>query len=151
MVRPCEKSITSSSVPWITRTGDVTFGTLSILGNASKNHVRLVAGKATRMPDISGECRITAPTSYLSHSNTIQTNEHLYWLALHAINWPHHQQIMRPRTNRNNIYLLAKSTVGTVPAQMKRQKMWNVTLCRAIERIVVNRPLFAYLYFDHTI
>lgn len=58
--------MTSSSVPWITSTGDVTFGTLSILGNASKNHVLRVAGNATRIPDINGECNITAPTSYLN-------------------------------------------------------------------------------------
>jgi hypothetical protein len=31
MARPWEKSITSSSVPWITSTGDVTFETLSML------------------------------------------------------------------------------------------------------------------------
>lgn len=32
------------------------------LGKTSKNHVRLVFGNATLMPDISGECKITAPT-----------------------------------------------------------------------------------------
>lgn len=31
MLRPCEKSITSSSVPWITNTGEVIFDTLSML------------------------------------------------------------------------------------------------------------------------
>ncbi len=31
MARPWEKSITSSSVPWITRTGELILGTLSIL------------------------------------------------------------------------------------------------------------------------
>ena len=103
MARPWEKSITSSSVPWITSTGDVTFETLSMLsgkkangysrsidsiqlfmgrqrshhytfldimfttylGKASKHQVRCVLGKATRIPDIKGECNITAPTSYL--------------------------------------------------------------------------------------
>jgi hypothetical protein len=37
--------------------------TITHLGNASKNHVRLVAGNATRIPDMSGEWSITAPTS----------------------------------------------------------------------------------------
>lgn len=63
MLSPCEKSITSSSVPWITNTGDVIFDTLSMLGNTSKNHVRLVLGKATRIPLIRAECSTTAPTS----------------------------------------------------------------------------------------
>ena len=35
------------------------------LGKASKNHVLLVWGNATLMPDIRAECSITAPTSYL--------------------------------------------------------------------------------------
>jgi hypothetical protein len=33
------------------------------LGKASKNHVLLVCGKATLIPDIRAECRTTAPTS----------------------------------------------------------------------------------------
>ena len=67
MAMPCEKSMTSSSVPWMTSTGDVTFDTLSMEGKASKHQVRCVLGKATLIPDISGECKITAPTSYLSN------------------------------------------------------------------------------------
>jgi len=33
------------------------------LGNASKHHVLFVSGKATRIPDIKGECRMTPPIS----------------------------------------------------------------------------------------
>ena len=133
MARPWEKSITSSSVPWITSTGDVTFETLSMLpekqhkfkvnlwssswsndshavtkthtltifslqylGKASKHQVRCVLGKATRIPDIKGECNITAPTSYL-------VAVEWWWLRIIS-------EILQ-----NCYYRDAKSTVGTVP------------------------------------
>ncbi|RNA34868.1 hypothetical protein BpHYR1_053684 [Brachionus plicatilis] len=53
MAMPCDKSITSSSVPWITKTKLLILFTLSMLGNASQHHVLLVLN-ATLMPDIRG-------------------------------------------------------------------------------------------------
>lgn len=38
MAKPWEKSITSSSVPWMTRTGDATFETLSMLKHMKKSY-----------------------------------------------------------------------------------------------------------------
>ena len=38
MARPWEKSITSSSVPWITNTGEVTLDILSMLGDGKEKH-----------------------------------------------------------------------------------------------------------------
>lgn len=46
----------------MTKVGHRTRGTLSIEGNASQHHVCCVPGKATRIPDISGECNINAAT-----------------------------------------------------------------------------------------
>lgn len=124
MAMPWEKSITSSSVPWMTRTGDVTLETLSILypihyrishgwrptnhsddfqkylGKASKHQVRCVLGKATRIPDMRGECRMTAPTSYLikvfKKSILLMSSTSL-------------------KNKKMRDYLEARSTVGTVP------------------------------------
>lgn len=73
MDTPCEKSITSSSVPWITKVGHFTRGTFSIDGNASQHQVVVVPGKATRIPDMSGECRIRAATSSRLARSTLGT------------------------------------------------------------------------------
>lgn len=43
------------------------------LGNASKQYVFLVSGKATRRPDIRGEWRMTAAHSYLEARSTVGT------------------------------------------------------------------------------
>lgn len=51
---------TSSSVPCITRVGHLTRGIFSIEGKASQHQVLWVPGQATRIPDISGECRTSA-------------------------------------------------------------------------------------------
>ena len=46
---------------------------ITYLGNASKNHVRLVCGNATRIPDIKAEWRTTAATSYRDARSTVGT------------------------------------------------------------------------------
>lgn len=46
---------------------------LTYLVKASKNQVLLIVGKATRTPDIKGECRTTAPTSYRAARSTVGT------------------------------------------------------------------------------
>lgn len=43
------------------------------LGNASKQYVFLVSGKATRRPDIRGEWRMTAAHSYREARSTVGT------------------------------------------------------------------------------
>jgi len=43
------------------------------LVNTSRQQVRFVCGNATRIPDMSGEWRTTAPTSYLDARSTVGT------------------------------------------------------------------------------
>lgn len=43
IIWPCEKSMTSSSVPWITKTTEVIFSTLSMLQNIRSNAYRIFA------------------------------------------------------------------------------------------------------------
>jgi hypothetical protein len=43
------------------------------LGKASQHHVRLVSGNATRIPEVNGECKITAAHSYLDARSIVGT------------------------------------------------------------------------------
>ena len=42
-------------------------------GKASKQYVRFVAGKATRIPEVKGECKIAAATFSLDAISTVGT------------------------------------------------------------------------------
>lgn len=43
------------------------------MGNASKQYVFFVSGKATLMPEVRGECRTTAAHSYRDARSTVGT------------------------------------------------------------------------------
>ncbi len=82
MARPWEKSITSSSVPWMTRTGDVTLDALSILKRQEKERkIYTLSKHETQNPDFKEMpmlCQYTEIKVKEDQNNETDKLEHTY-------------------------------------------------------------------------